>query len=257
MIQDWTKNILLFFALFLGSFSAASGQAAKGDNVIRLGFPKVGYPPYLMPQGADQPGIMTAILARLAGKQGYSVQIEYMPDNRALALQLVGNLEASAQAQEWVSGPERFLWTVPIITVADHIIIRKDNPIAISRVEDLHGKSLAAMIGYSYPSFDTGFANGIIIRRNTQNFSSLLKMVMLERTDGAILDRNVALWLFRTKTELQLDQFDVSAKGFDPVGFRFRFALRDDLVPFVEAFDRHFAAFQASGEFDDLLTQYR
>ena len=250
-------NIIATLPALLFFLWSGQGHCTDPARELVLGFPRVGYPPYLMPQGAGQQGIMTRVLDQMAREQGYRIRIQYLPDSRTTALQLIGKLDVTPLAKEWGPGPERFLWSLPVITVADHIVQRKGEEFDINTVANLHGRSVGAMIGFQYPSFETYFTEGTITRQNTQTYSSLLKMVLLQRTDAAILDRNVALWLIRSKTELDGRHFVISEQGFDPVGYRFRFSRRDNLTAFVETLNTRLKAYLNSREFEQLMDHYR
>lgn len=251
------SNLIRKIAVLSVFSSLLIGYQSYGEDNVQLGYPEVGYPPYLMPKGTDSRGIAVDFFEAVAAKEGFQLEILFIPDNRVAALQLTGKLDAAGTAREWTDAPERFLWSDPIIQVQDNVIYLATKNLKIEGVKSLSGLRLGTMLSYHYPSLDGPFSDGTIKRNDTRNFKSLLKMVHLGRVDAAILDRNVALWTLKENPDLAADLLMISEYGFDPVGFRFRIARSDKGENIVHLLNKYLKQMRANGQFDKILSAYR
>lgn len=242
-------------------FSIAAGLVVPGishsqERLIRFGIPDVGYPPYLMSAVGDLHGIVGDIFVKIANDLGYRVEVVIQPAKRLRREMKRGKLDAVANALEWESDTTGLVWTEEIIRVSDNVVMTADRHTDIANLDELRGKIVVLMRGYTYPSLEEMIESGAIKSSLANRFESLLKMVEYKRVDYGIIDENVANWVMREQN-LKFDPPLYFAKpGFDEVAFRIILASQK-WAPFVSKFNEALAQFRSSGELEKVLDRYR
>jgi len=168
-----------------------------------------------------------------------------------------GDLDAWFDAREWCSEPRRYLWTDAIIESEDRLICRKAHPLVFNRIEDLFGKTIGTQLGYFYPRLGNYFDSGNIIRADTLSEASMLKMLVLGRTDAAVINQQVALWVIRNTPDIHRSDFTFCDRAVDSAGYRIMFTRRRPWSPFIEAFNADLRAMKQDGRLDRIVNAYR
>ena len=215
--------VMAFFAFFfcINSMTAIASQLGKKEIVFSMS-PK-GYPPYTI-RGNDNKnhGILLDVLRTVASKYDYVVRVVIYPEKRETKLLEIGKIDARAKAKEWVKNPENYTFTDPIVEHSDFLIFLKETPLKFNKIEDLFGKKIGTILGYTYPFFTPYFDDSRIHRKDTVNQKAMLRMVVAKRTDGAIINKLVALWSIKQDQRWQ-GKFIFSERTVGSVGYRLMF----------------------------------
>jgi polar amino acid transport system substrate-binding protein len=167
-----------------------------------------------------------------------------------------GKLDAVANALEWESDTTGWVWTEGIIRVSDNVVMTADRRAVIANLDELSGKLVVLMHGYTYPSLEEMIESGAIKSSRANRFESLLKMVEYKRVDYGIIDMNVAKWVMREKNLVFDPPLFFATPGFDEVEFRIILG-SEKWAPFVRKFNEALAQFKLSGELEKILDKYR
>ena len=248
------RKTLLVFSIAAGLL--VPGLTQSQERPIRFGIPDLGYPPYLMSPAGDLHGIVGDTFVEIARSLGYQVQVVVQPEKRLRRDMKRGQIDAVANALEWEDDTAGMVWTEEIIRVSDNVVMNADQQENIANLDDLRGKIVVLMHGYTYPSLEEMIESGAINASRASRFESLLKMVDYKRVDYGIIDENVAKWVMREKS-LKFDPplYFVNP-GFDEVAFRIILPSQK-WAPFVRKFNEALAQFKASGRLENILNKYR
>jgi len=213
-----------------------------------------GYPPFMIPAEDGQPagGIMLDVVRAILKKREITVETLAVPKNRELRYFESGDLDAHATAREWVPDPDAFAFTDPVLMVRNVIITRRDSVLRFTKIDDLFGMRVIAHLGFVYPPLSTHFASGWITRIDTIDESSMLKMVLSDRGDGAIMNDAVGMWLIRQHH--MNGKFTLSDAAVTEFGYRVMFAKK--WQPLVVFFDREMKRMRQTGELDVIFHRY-
>jgi polar amino acid transport system substrate-binding protein len=72
-------------------------------------------------------------------------------------------------------------FTIPYGISQEVIVFKKENTINVNRPEDLYGKTVGIVRGYSYPKFDNAFKEERIHKANNRSEKLLLKQLQADR----------------------------------------------------------------------------
>lgn len=215
-----------------------------------------GFPPYMIydPDAGIRQGILYDILVRLVEPLGYRVVTDAIPRKRVAQMMQLGTLDVSERAKEWEEDPGQYLWSDPVIEVENRVVSLAKAPLEFRSPRDLAGKTLATILGYTYPELDEVFQSGLVHRVDVLNPEAQLRMVLSGRADGAVLYGAVAEYTIRD-AGLPKAQLALSRSSFGAVGYRYMFAKRwEALVPLV---NRGLARLKESGDLDRITAAYR
>lgn len=88
--------------------------------------------------------------------------------------------------------------TLPIASASSIILMNEKNAARFSSPDDLEGKTIATIIGFQYDdSFQNILQKKDLKRRDVTTGKSALRMLLSDRVDAAILDKNEAQWLLQ------------------------------------------------------------
>ena len=253
-----TKTLQTVFFLIMVSIGVITAANATPENKeIVVGFNNVAWPPYLIKEqnGKDR-GILIDVMTMIASKHGFSVKIEPLPEKRALRGITSGDIDAYSKAKEWVADPKGYLWTDPIVESTDVLIFPKDRPVKFETSDDLKGKKIGTILGYRYPLLEPYFGNGRIKRDDVKKDSLMLRKLLRNRDDAAIINKLVAFWVMRQNPELK-GKFDFSDKPVGKAGCRFMFTTKGDWQPFIQTFNQELALMKTDGRLDAILQKYQ
>ncbi len=246
--------ILLPFLIFVVFSLPFRLEGAEKQIVFSI--PPDGYPPYLIDSNR---GILMDVLKNIAGKKGYSVIVVTLyPEKREQKMHQNRRVDARANSKEWTENPDEFIFTDPIVEHEDVLIYLKGQPIKFGKIDDLSGKTIGTMLGYTYPFFEPYFSdpNLLIGRHDVTSRESMLEMLMLKRLDCAIINKLVALWTIK-QNKMYQGMFDFTGTSVGSVGYRLVFIKADKWRFFVDDFNDELAIMKQKGELDKIIGNYR
>ena len=213
-----------------------------------------GYPPFMIHGKGNQPpgGIMYDVLQTILSKHGIEVKTLAIPKKRELLNFRLGKLDAHATAVEWVASPDDFIFTDPILKIRNVLYSKASAPVHFSNTDDLVGMKAISRLGFIYPPLTEYFADGRITRQDVNNELSMLKMILSDRGDFAIVNDAVGAWLVR-QYKLH-DKFAISEKNITNFDFRIMFTKK--WKPLVRKFNQELAIMKKNGDLLRIFKRY-
>jgi len=216
-----------------------------------------GYPPYtILGNDNKNHGILLDVLRTAASKYNHVVRVVIYPEKRETILLEIGKIDVRAKAKEWVKDPQNYMFTDPIVEHSDFLIFLNETSLKFNKIEDLFGKKIGTILGYTYPFFTPYFHDARIHRNDTVNQKAMLRMVVAKRTDGAIVNKLVALWNIKQDQDWQ-GKFIFSDRTVGSVGYRLMFTNKKNWKPFVKRFNQELENMKKSGELGEIIYKYR
>ncbi len=128
------------------------------------------------------------------------------------------------------------VYTIPFVTTRDVILAKRGRMREASSVNDFLGKRVGATLGYFYPDgFSEAFDDGRLVRDNSPGGSILLKKLLDDRIDAAILNEHEARY-WMEKLNANEDVFETVYVFIAPLRLRMRLhADKKRLIPALNA----------------------
>lgn len=224
------------------------------ESTLRLNVSPEGYPPYLIVSDQGYSGIVWDIVTTIGSKLGFKVVAVKVPRKRVDEMLLKGYLDATPRAREWVSDPDPFLFTDPMVFIEEIFFVRAQSDFRYESPESLEDRTIVTHLGYLYPALEPIFQSGMAERFDVPTDKDMFRYLFHgERFDAVIADRLVGQWIIRNENlqgQLRMTDNYISQHGF-------RLMLRDDWQHFAEAFNRALFQLRQSGELEEILARYR
>jgi polar amino acid transport system substrate-binding protein len=245
----------LLLALAATCFLIAGPAIAKDDSMV-MAIPAKGWPPYIIAEKTPR-GIMVDVMRQIAATANLEIQFINYPDKRALMRLCDGTVDAYPKSRDWVTAPDEFLWTDPVLESQDLLLFRKGEKWDFDRPQEGSGEKIGCVLGYRYPVLKPFFASDKIKRVNAPNSRSMLLMLSRGRTDAAVVNKNVALWLMEDTFELSGNDFEFADHPLETAPYAFAFTQKKEWKPFIAHFNRELAAMKKDGRLQAILDKYR
>ena len=158
---------LRFLGLFV--FLLCLKPAFGAAETMVLAVAPGGYPPFLIAvPGKPVVGIMADVLREIATAQGLRLKFVETPQMRVETPILDRQVDAVPRAKEWVSQPDRFLFTDSVLRLRDVIFSRAKHPVLFRKPDDLIGKTVGTHLGYRYPLLEPLFRSKRAYREDAE-----------------------------------------------------------------------------------------
>ena len=149
-------------------------------------------------------GIFIDILEKFAKSHPqYEIEYKCLPRERINKVLTEGKADCFALSDPMFLTEEiqnKYVHSVPLWKLSDHLLVRVDSDITESDIEKLCGKKLAVLHGNSYGPLDIYFSKGIIHKQAVYRTSQFFKLLIAGRVDGAICNkRTLPTLIGRTK----------------------------------------------------------
>ncbi|WP_415713693.1 substrate-binding periplasmic protein [Maridesulfovibrio sp.] len=218
MNTNFLKTILIFCTLL--AFTCAEANAGQTDTQhIKIIF---GYkfPPFYTVTSKNEPskslrGLFIDMLENFQ-KQYSNYKLEYRCLPRARIGKQINNGEADAFAltspmftsQETKS---RYNISLPMWTIEDHLLVRRDSTLTTSDLEHMTGRTIAVLHGNSYGPLDEYLSNGIIKTHPVYSTKLVLELLYNKRVDAAICNKTTLPYLLKESSHT-MDDFRMLEK---------------------------------------------
>lgn len=131
-------------------------------------------------------GISKDILEALAQRSQLSLQFLALPRGRVEQWLLKDQADIACFLNpDWVTQPSTLLWSEALFTTRQ-VLVRQDTQPAITQISDLLGKRIGTDRGFSYPEFDSLFAQQSLIRDDANSLQSNLIRLQKARVDAVL-----------------------------------------------------------------------
>lgn len=252
------KQAMFLIILILFIFIKINSVIASPQNKeIKINIGEHGWPPYLIAKhiGSNK-GIMLDVLSIIAKSEGYKVTILRLPSKRGSMMLDKGLIDVRAKAKKWVKDPDKYFWTDAIVNSTDLLIYKKALPLRFSKISDLYNRKIGAHRGYIYPILEKKFNNNSIIRVDANSIEKMLKMLINNRTDAAIVNKYVALYTIK-KNQKYKNKFKFSKMKIGEEGYRFMFTSWYKWKPFIDKFNEELKKMKKDGRLKAIIEKYK
>lgn len=247
----------IFTLLLACSFLLAPARGLCADQTLIIGAPPEGWPPFTIAQ--DSPlgyGIMTEVLTQICTAHGLEVTMAYFPEKRSRMMLLKGEIHAYPKAREWVSRPEDFDWTDPIVTSSDVLVFSRHR-FPEGAPESIRGFTVGAILGFNYPPLQPMFDNKTITRSDAKSTESLMRMLLRGHIDVAVTNRYVAEWIIGNNADMTADDYIITETPIGSAPYRFAFTKARDYSRVIDIFNRELAAMKQDGRLQAIIEKYK
>jgi len=157
-------------------------QAIKAETFSVMLFQGAN-PPYTIIKNNQRSGIFVDLFKEISKITPHTFIFKDYPAARALIEFDKGLVDIEPGVNEqWRENTEVLgVYTIPYAISEEVIVFKKENKITVNRPEDLYGKTIGIVRGYSYPKFDLALNNGKIKKVNNRSESLLLKQLQADR----------------------------------------------------------------------------
>ncbi|WP_147818705.1 substrate-binding periplasmic protein [Salidesulfovibrio onnuriiensis] len=214
------------------------------------------WPPYIEKDSRTR-GLATEIVLAALEEAGIQAKIEIVPWARALDGVRHGRFTASFP---WYDTPERrtyALFTSPILHSRNVFFYRRDRheKVNYEKLTDLHGYSIAGMLGYFY---EQEFAEAELNVLYVKNSKIAFTMLQAGRVDLVPQDEIVGWREIRTLFPEDADRYATTRKALrEAPGYMIISKKDPEGQRLLEAFEKGLAAIKQSGEYQAILDQYQ
>lgn len=213
-----------------------------------------GYPPFLInEQSGKTSGIIFDVLFKITSRLGYDVEVIRLPKMRIELHMKKGKLDASASAKEWVEDADQYIFSDIILSVRDLVVSNSNHILEYENVASLFDKTISIRHGYYYPELDDYLATTEILAVPENSEFAMLKSVLYERTDAAVINETVAKWIIRNNPSMS-GRFNFSRNYVSSFDYRMMFTKK--WRGFLESFNRELALMKKNGELKEIISRY-
>ncbi len=245
-IAIWFVTTILIIA---PSFAKSSG--AESYRVMRY---TESFPPYYFEEGSSQTGIVKDVFAALANETGDTFEYILLPYKRALYNFEIGKIDIEPMSNPVWRKHSAVLgvYSIPFAVSEQIILYNSKYYRPVNLPEDLLGKTVGTVMGYTYPVYGPYFADGRIKAHPLSNENKLIKMLLAGRLHQSIMNKDFAL--YRIKTEHLKDQLIIS-EPCNMVDMMIRFhPSKKDAIP---KFNKAISKLLKDGTIKKIYDQYR
>ncbi|WP_320171995.1 transporter substrate-binding domain-containing protein [Maridesulfovibrio sp.] len=196
------KKIIVLTAFVLSLFSPfiKTGNA----EIFRVLSYSSSYPPYSFKEGSSETGIIRDLFKALAKETGDIFKFIDVPFNRGQYQFDNGKIDIEPMCNPaWrKKSSVQGLYSIPFATSDEILLFNADKYTPTYSPDDLIGKTVGTVRGYSYLVYGPYFEDGRIRSYPMENDGKLIQMLVAGRLDQAILDKEYAQYQIK-KENLQ------------------------------------------------------
>jgi len=173
------KPLLLTVLSFIITLFPGGIKADTFNVIIYTG----GNPPYTIIENGEISGIFKDLFAELETYTGHKFKLTPLPVARALKEFDFGGVDIEPGVNEkWRQHTQvKGLYSIPYEVSTEVLVFKPENRIQAQKPEDLYGKSIGIVRGYSYPRFDPAFSQGLIKKVENISEHNLLQQMVIDR----------------------------------------------------------------------------
>jgi polar amino acid transport system substrate-binding protein len=237
----------LSLALILCSFSASAEERPLRFSVSE----SWAMPMIHIENGRATAGILFDLQQRLAEKVGRRAEMLVRPRLRIQQMLVRGEIDVRCYVNPaWLSeSHHQYIWSVPFMVQRDLLVGRSQQQVQLNQMP---GETIGTVLGFTYPSLDTLFTSGQLIRDDARTQELALAKLQAKRYDYAISNELMLQWYNRQQPgEGKLQPLLEVANDIVAC------IVRDEPdVPTMRLL-RALVQMKQAGEFDAILARYR
>lgn len=239
------KVMVIFLILFATALTAQNFTSAVID---------VGYAPFLILEGRNVTGMYVDLIDEfLRQYPNYNIAFRILPRARVDVEFDRGDVDFM-----WLNSPlfmgdraEHALFSDQVWVTGDRILMHRSNTFPFKKYEDLFGKNIGMLRGFSNPTIEPHVAAGNIIETRVNTTLQLYSMLQVGRIDGAVGNIHVAPYSL-IQQGFNLEDFVFTEKATFEFAFHKVAQKQDKHRQFLEDFN---AFLREAREPDGILSQ--
>jgi len=231
-------------------------MASAEGRTVTLGYFARGWAPYEILTDTIPSGIAVDLFEQVL-PDSIEKNVDLYSKPRELLVNNDAPIYTRLEAMEWVPGPDRFLWSDPILREDSIIVSSARTPLIYSGLDSLEGKTIGCIRNYTYPVIEPLFLQGKAIRYDVNKDILLLRMVKQGRVDGVAINKRTALWLLKTNPSLSREDFHFAEQPLSSVWLRFVFNHVTGWENCLPVVNRKIQAIRENGTLDEILSKYQ
>ena len=244
-----TLTGFLLSLAFILQTSLALATEAQQMNIV---FFEEGYPPFYMARLEE--GMMIDLLNAFDEQSAEFTLVYTGLSRKRIDLAMSdGTAQASGLTNPMFVGPEnveKFLFSAPIWTSGNYIMMRKNNQFPYARPEDLFDKKLGVLFGNRNGALDAYIEEGKITAVPVRTNDLLYRNLAIGRVDAVISNKHVALYEMK-KLGLDASQFVFAETPL--FEFELMMQVQNPYSMFVEQMNRFIEQTKHNGVLENLL----
>jgi ABC-type amino acid transport substrate-binding protein len=197
-----------------------SADASATPGELRMGYTASWTMPWGRLQGDTVvEGIHHDIAHAVAERLGWKLSFRLVPQQRARASAEHARRFADfgcGMHPSWFPQPEDYHWSEPLFDIGDQLVGHRDTPAPADLAALPRGTRVGTVRSYHYPSLQSRFASGELVREDAPDQASALRKLMLRRTEVAVISPQVLGWTLRQQPAAALAtwRLPVQAAGY-------------------------------------------
>lgn len=233
---------------------ALSATASAEERPLRFSVTESWAMPMMrIENGQATGGILYDLQNRLAQKVGRRAELQVMPRMRVQQIMVRGEIDVRCYVNPaWLQESHyQYIWSVPFMSQRD-VLVTRGLPSQDLRPEQLHGKAIGTVLGFTYPRLEPLFTRGQLLRDDARTQELVLDKLFAHRYDYAVSnDQSLQWYNHHQPPERQLHE------GAELANDLMSCIVRDEPdVPTMQLL-RAMVRMKEDGEFDAILARYR
>jgi len=265
LIKNWPLQLTLFTLTMLTLISSNQSHA---DTLTYLVISNQAEPFQIVNQKANQPqpvhqGIITDIVYASLKESEVELTTLAYPFKRYILMmepQYTPRwISYGSPAWQTIHGEEaqnKRLSKNTLFDVSHVLVTKNDSAFIVNKVDDLFGKTLIILKGFTYPGLDRYIKAGLVFKVEVNSHENALKAVETGRGIGFVAMKTRALYTIKD-TELNRSDFTLVdfTKVIAPYSVHLSFS---DAVPeeFIEQVDQQVLRLKQSHRIDEIIHSY-
>lgn len=246
--------ITFVLATFIGA--AHADDLEKNKQLINIQISAGEWPPFLS-ESLPNKGIIANLISEVFHDAGYQVEFNFLPWVRAYQVTAQGEYSATSIWMYKKDRTEDFLYSDPVLNEKFVFFHLRDTPFDWSSMNDLSGKLIGGVLGYSYgPEFDKALEEGVFKQIRLPTVEQNLRMLAAGRTDIYAEEMSVANYTLLNSAPELTDLITYHPK---PILENQSFLLFPKQDPnsqaLLDAFNHHLQEFKLDGRYDSYFTK--
>jgi polar amino acid transport system substrate-binding protein len=208
------------FCVAMG-WSAMAVAAGPAAAPIHMGFTASWSMPWGQLQGETVvAGIHHDIGQAVAARLGRPLAFSRVPQQRELDPASAEHARRHADFgcgmhPSWFPNAEHYHWSEPLFDIGDVLVGHRGIPAPASLTALPRGTVVGTVRGYHYPTLQARFASGELQRDDAPDQASLLRKLMLKRSEVAVVSRQSLDWMLRQNPQAPLASWRLTVQAAD------------------------------------------
>ena len=239
----------MFFTILILSTGLLS------SDILRISYSRSSSEPYvLIDKRKLTGGVLKELMDALSAQSGLSMEYVLTPkrnQNKAMKEGKIDGICLINPSDKILS--ENYLWSIPLYTEEDVLIVRKDKAQAYQTLESLFGRKVGAIESHRHPKLDPYFNNNTIERIDNKKLDNNINQLRFGLID-AVVDTKLSVGHCMKKKKVE-ELLVVSDKVIDKQDLHCMF--RKDMKVSIEKINAALKHLKERGVIDRIISKYR